>query len=82
MQRLNLTLDDDTSMRLERHAKRAGARRATLARELLREALVRRETEERRRKLAADYAAGRRDAAALLEDHEIAQDEVIGDEGE
>jgi predicted transcriptional regulator len=80
--RLNLTLDDDTSSKLERHARRAGARRATVARQLLREALVHREMEERRRKLAADYAAGRRDAAALLEDHEIPQYEVMGDEEE
>ena len=80
--RLNLTLDKDTSTRLERHARRAGVRRATVARQLLREALVDRETEERRRKLAADYAAGRRDAAALLEDHEVPQDEVMGDEEE
>jgi uncharacterized membrane protein len=80
--RLNLTLDDDTGSRLERHAKRAGTRLATVARQLLREALVHREVEERRRKLAADYAAGRRDATALLEDYEGSQLEVTGDEEE
>ena len=41
-----------------------------------------REKEERWRKLAADYAAGRREAAALLEDHEVPQDEVMSDEEE
>jgi metal-responsive CopG/Arc/MetJ family transcriptional regulator len=82
MMRLNLTLDSDTSTRLERHAKRTGTRRATLARQLLREALVHREMEERRRKLATDYAAGRRDATALLEEHEAPQYEVMGDEEE
>lgn len=80
MSRLNLTLDADTDARLQRHAKRVGARRATLARDLLREALARREAGERYRKLAADYAAGNRDTRALLRDFEAAQLEVIGDE--
>lgn len=58
MERLNLTLDSDTSARLARHAKRAGAPRATYARGILREALDARETLERRKKLAADYDVG------------------------
>jgi predicted transcriptional regulator len=37
MERLNLTLDDDTSTRLEAHAKKQGRARAALARELIRE---------------------------------------------
>jgi len=73
MERLNLTLDDDTSARLDRHAKRAGAPRATYARGILREALEAREVLERRKKLAADYVAGRADALKLLKDFEAAQ---------
>ena len=73
MARLNLTLDDDTFTRLVRHAKREGGRGATLARRILREGLDAREARERRRKLAADYAAGRPDARELLESLEPAQ---------
>jgi hypothetical protein len=73
MARLNLTLDDDTFDRLTRHARRAGGRRATLARRILREGLDAREVRERKRKLAADYAAGRADARALLAELEAAQ---------
>jgi hypothetical protein len=73
MERLNLTLDSDTSARLARHAKRAGAPRATYARGILREALEARESLERRKKLAADYAAGRADSRKLLKDFEAAQ---------
>jgi hypothetical protein len=73
MARLNLTLDDDTFDRLARHAKREGGRRASLARRILREGLDAREARERRRKLAADYAAGRSDARDLLDDLEAAQ---------
>jgi hypothetical protein len=67
MPRLNLTLDEDTFGRLTRHAKGQGGRRAALARRILREGLDAREARDRRRKLAADYAAGRPDARELLE---------------
>jgi hypothetical protein len=70
MARLNLTLDDDTLLRLDRHAREAGAQRASLARTLLREALERREALARRRKLAADYAADRDDIREALKDFE------------
>lgn len=73
MGRLNLTLDSDTFSRLARHAKRAGAPRATYARGILREALEAREALERRKKLAADYVAGRADARKLLKDFEAPQ---------
>jgi plasmid stability protein len=73
MERLNLTLDDDTSERLARHAKRAGAPRAAYARGILRDALKAREALERRKKLAADYIAGRTDAQKLLKDFEAPQ---------
>ena len=73
MSRLNLTLDADTSKWLDKHARTVRAPRATLARQLLREALARRESLERRRKLAADYAAGRKDQAQLLAELEGAQ---------
>jgi hypothetical protein len=78
MQRLNLTLDDDTKSWLDRHAK--PEQRATLARTLIREGIARREAIARRKRLAADYAAGRADARALLEDLETGSLELIGDE--
>jgi metal-responsive CopG/Arc/MetJ family transcriptional regulator len=73
MPRLNLTLDDHTFARLDRHAKSQGARRAGLARRILREALDSREALERRKTLAADYTSGRRDAQKILEDLEVPQ---------
>jgi hypothetical protein len=80
MERLNLTLDAGTSQALTRHAKTAGRPRAALARELLREAIDRREAIETRRKLARDYAAGRDDALEILADLERAQLELLGDD--
>lgn len=81
MPRLNLTLDNDTFDRLDRHAKRQGARRAGLARRILREALDSREALERRKKLAAAYTAGRRDARKLLEQLEVPQLEWFDEQG-
>jgi metal-responsive CopG/Arc/MetJ family transcriptional regulator len=81
MARLNLTLDDDTLRRLDRHTRKSGQPRAALARELLREALAQREAGERRKQLAADYAAGRGDARAVLADWEAGQLELMDDEG-
>jgi hypothetical protein len=80
MSRLNLTLDSDTSLRLDRHAKREGIRRASVARSLIREALLARETQARRRKLAQDYRAGSGDARSLLDDFEVPQSDLIGHE--
>lgn len=80
MERLNLTLDEGTSGALARHARREGKPRATLARELIREAIARRETLERERKLARDYAAGRSDTRQLLHDLEAAQLELLDEE--
>ena len=80
MGRVNLTLDEDTHARLERHAKRLGQPQAAAARELIREALARREARERTRKIAADYAAGRRDAEGLVRELEQAQLELLVDE--
>ncbi len=77
MARLNLTLDTDTSRRLDWHAKKARTPRAALARSLLIVALEQRDAAERRRKLAADYAAGRKDTRALLADLEAGQTELI-----
>jgi len=82
MSRLNLTIDDDTDRRLEQHARRAGTRAASFARLLIREALDRREMIERRRRLAADYAADRDDAVALLREMETAQFGYGGEEDE
>lgn len=77
MERLNLTLDIDTSNALKRHAQRKKQPRAALARELIREAISQRETREREQQLARDYAAGRADAAALLSDLEAAQLDLL-----
>jgi len=77
MERLNLTLDPDTSTALAQHARRQRKPRATVARELIREALLRRETVEQRRQLARDYAAGRSDAGELLEEFERLQLEAL-----
>jgi len=77
MERLNLTLDEGTSGALARHARKAGKPRATLARELIREAIMRREALESQRKLARDYAAGRGDAREVLADLEVAQLELL-----
>ena len=81
MARLNLTLDDDTFRQLDRHTKRVGRPRAKVATEILREGLARREAAERRKRVAADYAAGRPDARALLKDFESPQLELLDDEG-
>jgi len=64
-------------MRLEKHARQAGTRRATLARKLLREAIARREAAERQRKLAADYAAERGSTRELLRELEAGQLELL-----
>ena len=77
MARLNLTLESDTSAQLERQARKAGTQRAAFARSLLVAALAERDAGERRRKLAADYAAGREDARALLAELESGQTELI-----
>jgi hypothetical protein len=80
MARVNLTLDEDTFRDLNRHSKRLGKPRATVVRELLREGLARRAAAERRKRLAADYAAGRGDALIVLKDLELAQVELMDDE--
>ncbi|HVV84735.1 MAG TPA: hypothetical protein VHE35_16835 [Kofleriaceae bacterium] len=79
MDRLNLTLDSVTSAGLTRHARELGKPRASVARELIQEALHRRETLARQRKLARDYAAGRDDASELLAEMEAAQLDLLGD---
>jgi len=80
MERLNLTLDEGISGALARHARREGKPRATLARELIREAIAQRDALEIKRKLARDYAAGRSDAKQLLKDLEVAQLELLDHE--
>src|SRR5882672_8179360 len=50
MGRLRLTLDEATSEALARHARQQGKPRAALARELIREAITRREALERQRR--------------------------------
>ncbi|MGH7964723.1 MAG: hypothetical protein ACRERD_23405 [Candidatus Binatia bacterium] len=70
MARLNLTLNAATYTELEKHAKRQGKPRARVVAELLSEGLARRAVRERRKKVAADYLAGRADARALLKDLE------------
>jgi hypothetical protein len=80
MPRLNLTLDADTIACLDRHAKGQGAGRAGFARRILREALDSREALVRRKALAADYTAGRRDAREILDHLEAPQLEGFDDE--
>ena len=77
MARLNLTLDADTADALERHARRQKRPTASLARELLREALDRRDALDRQRRLARDYVAGRADARLALADLEAAQLDLL-----
>jgi len=77
MNRLNLTLDEGTAVALARHARREGKPRATLARELIREAIAQRDALEIKRKLARDYMAGRSDAKQILTDLEAAQLELL-----
>jgi predicted transcriptional regulator len=79
MERLNLTLDSDTSKALQQHAARTKKPRATVARELIREALARRDRIEQRRRLARDYAAGRADNRKLLGEMEQAQLDLVED---
>jgi hypothetical protein len=81
MSRLNLTLDTDTLVWLERHAAQEKVAVASLARRLLQAAVNGRAALDRRRKLAQDYAAGRDDAAELLSDLEQPQLEGLLDEG-
>jgi hypothetical protein len=80
MSRLNLTLDRDTTSWLEKHAAREKMALASFARRLLREAVEQRELLARRRKLAADYAAGREDAREVLDDLERPQLEGLLDD--
>ena len=80
MARLNLTLDEVTADHLRRHAREQSRPVAGVARELLREALERREARTRKQQLAADYRAGRKDATALLEDLEAGQMDLLDDD--
>ena len=77
MERLNLTLDNDTYQELKRYAARVGKPCARLAREILLEGLSQRAAREQRARLARDYAAGRGDARAVLKDWEEAQTELL-----
>jgi len=82
MARVNLTLDQDTFRRLERHARRVGKPKARAATDVLREGLARQELAEQRAKLARDYAAQRQDAGTLLRELERGQLDLMGDERE
>ena len=76
-----MTLDAATSNALKKHARRTGKPRATVARELLREALTRRDALERQRKLAHDYADGRADTRAVLAELESTQLDLLDTDG-
>jgi uncharacterized membrane protein len=80
MARLNLTLDEGTLAALRGDARREHRRVATHARELLREAMVRRQQERRARTWAEAYRADRADATALARDLEPGALELMGDE--
>jgi hypothetical protein len=77
MERLNLTLDVDTANAIDRHARLRGVARASVARELIREALAQRDSRERQQRLARDYAAGGDDATAVLAEMESAQSDLL-----
>ncbi len=66
MARVTLTLDPATVAWIRRRAAVEGVSLAGVCRQLLQEAISRREGLVRDKKLAADYVAGRRDARALL----------------
>jgi len=80
MARVNLTLDSASYEKLSKYAKASGAPRAAEARRLLCEALEHREERARRARLAADYAADRADARALLGDLEAPELELLDDD--
>jgi hypothetical protein len=80
MSRLNLTLDPDTWAALTQHASTRGAARAAVARELIEEGLARRAAVERRRNLAADYAAEDDEPVLLLAELELAQLDLLDDD--
>lgn len=81
MKRFNVTLNQETYEALERQAKQTRKTCAKVAEDLLSEGLARREINTRRKKLAADYRAGRADARTLLNDLESPQLELLDDEG-
>jgi hypothetical protein len=80
MARLNLTLDEGTLAALRGDAQRAHRRVASHARELLCEAMARRQRERRARTWAEAYRADHADARSLLSDLEPGELELMGDE--
>jgi len=81
MKRLNVTLNQETYEALERQAKQTRKTCAKVAEDLLSESLAQRDAATRRKKLVADYRAGRADARAVLNDLELPQLELLDDEG-
>lgn len=81
MKRLNVILNQETYEALERQAKQTRRTCAKVAEDLVLEGLTRRDAATRRKKLVADYRAGRADARALLNDLESSQLELLDDEG-
>ena len=79
MARLLITLDQDMAGSLAKHAKRVGKPRARVAKEILAEGLARQDAITRRKKLVADYLAGRAETRALLKDMESPQAELLND---
>lgn len=59
---------------------RREGRRAAVAREILDESIARCEAREKKKRLAADYAAGREDAHRLLDEMEAGQLDLLSDE--
>ena len=80
MARLNLTLDEGTLAALRGDAHREHRRVAAHARELLREAMARRQRQRRARTWAEAYSADRADAAKLVRELEPGELELMGDE--
>ncbi len=81
MARINLTLDRDTYALLDQRARISHKPRARVVKEILIEGLARRAAQERRKRLARDYAAGRGDAREVLAAWEVGQLELLENEG-
>lgn len=82
MERLNVSLGEALVGRIRRMAKSEGKGLAAVARQLIEEALARRERLEVEARMARDYAAGARDPeeSALVAEATAAADELAGRE--
>lgn len=82
MERLNVSLGEGLLERLRRLSKSEGKGLAAIARQLIEEALARRERLAIEARMVRDYAAGARDPEerALVSEATAASDELLGRE--